>query len=470
MKTGVSLKNRQGGAVAVMVGISMVLLIGLLAMVIDLGHLYIVRTGLQNAADAAALSGAEQLNGKLLGVNDTSTNNGAVQWAIATAAKNNYDFSSNPVNITIANIKVGDCPDDGCMVDASTITTDAAAVGKTFLQVRIDSGDMIAYFAPIWNIFKINTFGMAVAGKYVIDITPLAICKLNDDPTNPNVTELGYERGVSYNVAEINPLGGGNKFWLDPQEMSPSTCVPNHGSEHNTLPYVCTGKITYTPVVGKTVYLNTGKTVPQLDALNSRFDDYPNDAKCDPATAPPDTNVKEYLYADSAAGSPSKWMKTNPVQQSITVVNHNPIPWNTRTFLDYGVLWSYSRPEVAAGDANDANVSARWGCVGCTPSSPGLYHAGPGEATLYPQTSPYAQSGAPFFLAPSVAHPGKAGRRVLNMVIVDCPTSAGSCEEGMVRGIGKFIMQSKATNKDLYVEFAGLLPNPMPTADIRLYR
>src|SRR4030065_171132 len=52
MKTGASLKNRQGGAVAVMVGISMVLLVGFLAMVIDLGHLYVAKTGLQNAAEA----------------------------------------------------------------------------------------------------------------------------------------------------------------------------------------------------------------------------------------------------------------------------------------------------------------------------------------------------------------------------------------------------------------------------------
>ena len=139
----------------------------------------------------------------------------------------------------------------------------------------------------------------------------------------------------------------------------------------------------------------------------------------------------------------------------------------TRTFADYGVLWSGTRPEVAAGDGNDLAVSARWFT---------LYHAPAGAATAYPQASPYAQitaaSGVPdFILQPSAAHrPGVEERRLLTVLIVNCPTSPGSCQEARVRGVGRFFMQRQATSSNLNVEFDRLLDKSELTGEIRLYR
>ena len=103
MKTGANLKNRQRGAVAVMVGVSMVLFIGLLAMVIDLGHLYVAKTGLQNAADAAALAGVKELDGTSDGV--TSARN----KAIAAARLNTFFANSGqePVVLSSPDIQFG---------------------------------------------------------------------------------------------------------------------------------------------------------------------------------------------------------------------------------------------------------------------------------------------------------------------------------------------------------------------------
>lgn len=463
MKTRVSARNRQGGAVAVMVGLSAVLLFGFLAVVVDLGHVYIAKTELQNAADAAALSGAKDLDGTAAGVAS------GVAKAIAIAAQHNYDFST-PVSITISNISVGSCPADACMVLASTVTTDALAADKTFMKVDTASRQLSTWISPIFNLVTggsyatTSTFGLAVAGKYTIDVSPLGICELTpDDATNPNVKELGFERGVSYKVSDANPLGPGTPFWIDPTATQQIAC---DGSASRSLPYMCTGRMSFTPVLGRTVFTNTGISDPQLEALDSRFDVFNSKNKCDAITAPPDTNIKEYKYNDLAAGSPSSWIKTDPTRQSIrfTTVGaaYLPVPWATRTFQDYGVLWSASRPTAAAGDTTDAAVSTRWTA---------LYHAGAGEATSYPQPSPYAQSSGNFFLAPS--NPGKAGRRILNITIVACTAAGGNCRPATVRGIGKFIMQKKANtpgDKEIYVEFAGLLPTPLPLSDIRLYR
>ncbi|MBU4448487.1 MAG: Tad domain-containing protein [Proteobacteria bacterium] len=51
----------ESGSVAVITAICLVFLVGFVALVLDVGHLYAVRSELQNAADAAALAGARAL-------------------------------------------------------------------------------------------------------------------------------------------------------------------------------------------------------------------------------------------------------------------------------------------------------------------------------------------------------------------------------------------------------------------------
>lgn len=520
MKTGMNSRNRQDGAVAVMVGISIVLLVGFLALVIDLARVYLARTGLQNAADAAALSGAKQLDGTAAQI--CCGLDSAVAWAIRTGSgpgpdgkPNNLFFGSalfqTQVNIgsaatTNQNIHFSSSP-DGPWVDISTAQSNPA--DKFF--IKVDAGvvtggavkEAIApLFAGVWNIFNMGAFGSAVAGPLVVDVTPVGICQLPDDKTNTNPNyihdpaataannflspppphvppagyEFGYERGVAYRVSDANPLSAGTPFWINPVEMSPTPCVNSHGSNPVTLPYICAGKVNFTPSAGSIVYTNTGVTDPQLEALDSRFDVFNNTNKCDPVSSPPDANIKEYRYNNATtAGSPRAWMNPDPTRQSIRFTSiggiTQPVPWASRTFgppnNDYGVLWAGGRPLVAAGDATDAAVSARWGNI---PTTQGLYHAPTNAATLYPQPSPYAQGSGSFFQAPSNA--GKANRRILNVIIVDCKAGPGVCAPATVMGIGRFFMQKKANNpgdKEIYGEFIGMLPASLIKKQFVLY-
>lgn len=449
----VSVKHSQRGAVAVIVALTIVVLLGMLGLVIDLGHLYVAKSELQNAADAAALSGAKQLNGTAARV--CCGVDSAQARAIEAAGMNKYNLNTIAVNLVASNLSVGDCPDDSCMVPISSVTSNALAAGKTFLKVDTGSRNFNTWFVQVLpgisSIMK--TFGMAVAGKYVVDITPIAICRLPDPGTT---NELGYERGVSYKVSDANPIGPGTMYWIDPESAASGACSVT--STNATLPYVCTGKIAFTPIVGQTVNTNTGISDPQLAALDSRFDDYSSQSKCDAVTAPPDTNIKEYIYNDNAVGSPKKWMNPAPAQQNIQFGTfggvYKPVPYAIRptySGFDYGVLWSAFRP------------------VGKTVSDwPSLYNH---NTISYPETSPYAQTGGDFYSLPS--HAGKPGRRILNMVIVDCHSAGGNCRPATVLGIGKFFMQKKAnqpSNKQIYVEFGEVLPNPLPTSDIKLYR
>jgi Flp pilus assembly protein TadG len=506
MITGASLKNRQGGAVAVMAGISIVVLVGFLALVIDLGHVYVAKTELQNAADAAALSGAKELNGTYSDCCDTTNPNSGVNRAIAIAAQNNYDFTK-PVNITIANISVGSCPSDTCMVLASTVTTDAAAANKTFLKIDTDPRPLDTWFAPVFNLLTggnysvTSTFGMAVAGRYTVQITPLGVCAVEvaagtqagtcsvltvnscNGTAVGSVKECGFLRGVAYNIPDLNPLSNGDLIWINPVDaMGSGTCDPSNGNTPILVPFLCTGQSAVINALPGCVWVNTGvSATPAEHALNSRFGDYFNGVGyCDPAAAPPDTHVQEFTCTQvngvspnsdncvnslAGSGSPWEWMDTTndttPTRQSIEITAGKPVnyPGRPANFSQYGVLWSFSK------EIKDFTTTpyTEYG----TGDWPTLYG---GDAQSYPATSPYLAS-------PSGT--GVENRRVLNVAIIDCSTATGffgaTCNQRLpVLAIGKFFMQRKAefggSPKKLFGEFAGLVAPPLPPADIRLYR
>lgn len=451
---------------AIMVGLTLFILVGMLALVIDLGHLYLAKTGLQNGADAAALAGAKELNGTAAGIAAAKTK------AIEVARQNSYSFGL-PVGTDDEDgglvLEVGSCHRDECMSAIDSINSDILAADKVFLKVDTQQRNLATWFAGLFGVDQTGTFGMAVAGRVVPDISPIGICKLPDDASNPNRTELGFERGVTYDVADANPIGPGTLFWIDPAATLAGTC---EGSVPDSLPYVCSGKINFTPVVGGYVYTNTGVSTPQLDALDTRFGVYSKPAGCDAATAPADSNVIEYKFDGTGIQLPT-WMHGDavPDRQSLkffpdpkdsrSTADANakpyPVPWALRTFKDYGLLWSHFRPEIAVDDNADLAISERWRTMYKAPPYPA--NTPLNAVSGYPSVSPYIRDGG-------------NGRRIVNMVILDCTTLGGVCRPAEVLGVGQFFMQRKvdATKKHLYMEFGGLLDEPFASAEIKLFR
>jgi hypothetical protein len=81
-KFGLTVNQR--GAVATLVAVAAILLLGLAALAIDISHLFVVRNELQNASDAGALAGARFLYNE----SGTSVNSGANQVAYSAAVAN----------------------------------------------------------------------------------------------------------------------------------------------------------------------------------------------------------------------------------------------------------------------------------------------------------------------------------------------------------------------------------------------
>jgi len=516
MKTGASLKNRQGGAVAVMVGISMVLLVGFLAMVIDLGRLYVAKTGLQNAADAAALSGAKELDGTGTGICCGDGTGGSVRsaayMAINTARRNTFfgNGGQEDVVITEDNVWVSTVPNPETDSDGTTdwvpanTAKDQANNNYFFIKVDTASGNLTTRFAPIWNIFTTSTFGMAVAGRFMTNIAPLGVCAI-DTAKNTTVSfeggsyqlEYGFAYGVNYDIGQVNEahngVGNGAPLYLHPTAQTHDECVPQQNNANFPVTFMCTGR---SALSGRgDVYVNTGWGGQDIfDAINTRFTFAPslNNQGLDASICPPDTNIKEYT-PDVAAG----WMNSTqpPIEQAAIYRladwlrvrgNINPIEQSNEKPNDptggcrqtgggggadcsdnYGVLWSYNRPAVS-GVSAASGVAEVWSKI---------YNEGPtykpSSAVWDDWTAPYATSGV-YFQPPVPATAGVPDRRVMNIVIVDCTNlkKLPQCDAAPVLGVGRFFMQTKAEftgGKGFMGEYAGLVSVAALAAEIRLY-
>src|ERR1700756_4901499 len=136
-------RGRQRGAVAIVVGLVIVILVGFVGLALDGGHLYLAKTELQNGADACALAASYDLTGAPLIP--------AAAFPRAEAAgrmvgkQNKVDFQGSP--ITDGNISVT----FGTTLAAGGIWTTAGAASPTSKYVRctITRTGIASYFMGV---------------------------------------------------------------------------------------------------------------------------------------------------------------------------------------------------------------------------------------------------------------------------------------------------------------------------------
>lgn len=514
MRIQVNLKKRQSGAVAVIVGVGLAMLIGFLALVIDLGHLYLARAGQQNAADASALAGAKELDGTVAGIDR------AVEWARKlTADCTSPIYTTVPCpaqrNRFLANLGWEEValPEANIHFGADPYTSDWKTIAEakinpgplTFIKVDTETGALGTWFAAIWNILDFSTYGSAVAGRFMTSIAPMGVCALDPardkwvqydaDPNHKYKVEHGYMRGVSYDLENINKrlagLASGDALYIHPMANSQTGCIPNQGSAGFAAPFLCMGRSAISGLTGSTVYTNTGLAAGvSIAALNTRFDIYgsPLDSSIDHTVCPPDENIRAYQPAVASnwmAPTPNQtaayllydWLKgpagTDVVRSpllapasSVVAATVNAGGCNGDCSDKFGVLWLYSKPVAASGSFTRAD----W---------PALYPLGPASNPAYAGTETPAYSyglsseNSTYYQEPSSeASSLPVPRRVVNVVLVDCPAPAGGiCRPMTVRAVGRFFMQRTATvSAWIAGEFAGLVPESELSPAIRLYR
>lgn len=461
---------------------ALTIILGFLALAIDLALLVHRKVELQNVADTVALAAAHELKGTPAGIA------GALQQASSRftgdADRLTYAYGKATMTWSDAAIAFGSSP-GGPWRSAGEAMTNP----DDLLYVQIDTAGLDNEYGRVATLF-LSTFtdtldaftsARAIAGRSAIKVTPLGICAMREESHRNHEGELeefGFRRGVGYNLLDLNLPGAdaGQTFIVNPvARATPITDIAT------LAPFVCTGTMAMSRLSGGTVKVSASFPIDQLwQQLNSRFGIYgTTTTACDPRTAPADVNIKEFT---ANGGVP--WMGATPAQQSAalletparrwTVAGPDTAPTGTLA-VQFGPLWSYAKavpyasyvsagsPEPVAGYPT-YGVTA-WGTL-YTPGQPTTSASTPYPASAQTPTPYSYTSGTQFYKGPPASNKSLPNRRVLHLPLLACPVSGS---EAIVLGIGRFFMTVPAKNNALYGEFAGLATEQSLGTRIVLY-
>jgi Flp pilus assembly protein TadG len=488
-----SLSGRQGGVIGIMTALLLPVLIGFLALALETARLYNRQEEMRSLAQAVAISAAGQLNGTSDGISKAIAN---AKDLLASGAgdtkKLHYQYEST-INFSESAIKFANSPDGAAgWLDANSAK--ASPAGLAYVRVATndldeDYGTVDLYLIQVLSDTKaLNMAYTAVAGKRRLKLTPLAICEMSKDPSQPfqerkyssgisELTEYGFRRGVSYNLMNLSPNSSTPVNYL----VDPISVFPKAGnfSIGTVGPYLCTGTVELPRVIGEQLNLQSPFQISQFSAhLNSRFNKFNSTTKeCNAMSAPPDSNTRSF-----AAGSGNiDWM-TDPGTAHPVADTATPITDRLETIADldpskspalaasYGPLWVFARavpwssytagqPEPPGGYTPFQATSNIW---------KSLYSPGPSLAT-YPSSTnnatPYSSTQAAGI--PSTNYPGQIYRRVLNVPLLRCPVGGSA---GKVVAIARFFMTGQATTSAINAEFAGVTLQEEISGPVELYR
>jgi Flp pilus assembly protein TadG len=256
---------------------------------VDISRLYLAKNELQNAADAAALSGASALNAHPEGITEATDR--------AVLEMNKYAFNKTNVSITRASVRFAKNLDDfdsgqdysegGASADAVAkkirfvkVTTPDSPVGLSFAAMVLGKTRNLKATAVAGMSLPLNTFSgyipLAVIDDNVSVITPGQVYTIRAAPDN-NISPGNYQI-----LAVDDPGASDDRVGL----ASGVRNVVGPGGTVDTKPGVSSGAV--------------------RQGINTRFDDYASGL--DPVSYPPDTNIKEDIsYSDYLAGT-----KTQP--------------------------------------------------------------------------------------------------------------------------------------------------------------
>jgi len=282
MKLGNRRKNERGSILATSaVGmLSVLLAVGL---GVDISRFYLVKTELQNAADAAALAAVSALRG------DDRIND-AIEAATVTI-KNNYDF--NKTGVVIEKIEFsqtlegGYVPPTGAQPQADKIrfvrvTTAQSPVGISFASIVL---------GPTKNLAATATAGFSVPLNEICNFLPISVIDYGTPITKGNTYTFRMQAGSAVSPGNYQILA-----------------VAGAGGADARVGLAAGVDACAAPGATYAVDTKTGVTAGAVrQGINTRFDEYQT-SQVNPYDMPPDSNIAEGIsYTDyTTPGGPSK--------------------------------------------------------------------------------------------------------------------------------------------------------------------
>lgn len=289
--------RRQRGAVVILLTVAMVALLAMAGLALDGGHLMLNKTRLQNAVDAAALSGAKTLGQVVAPIyKDDYESEEAYESAVAIAEAEAINAVHNAVKETLrlnaeadgndelgrlASVDVSELADDESQNASLTLKVEFSnfvdgsftanlPANPRYVRVWVRHYELSGFF---WQLLQsIGDLGgkevgaVAVAGPSPTapcDLAPLLVCA--DPDQKPSGTNFwGYKFGqlevLKSTKWQESGIGPGNFQLLD------------YGSGGKTLEEALAGGLNKCYAVGDAVKTEPGNKVgPVRDGFNTRF-------------------------------------------------------------------------------------------------------------------------------------------------------------------------------------------------------
>lgn len=506
--------RRRRGSVFIMFAFLLVVLLGFMALALDLAQLYSRQAKLQNGADSVALAAARELNGTAPGISAALAKALAANPAPPSAYTDGFepalDWTAADIDEAIR------FSDSATAAEADWVSAASAAGapdGKLFvkfdtsLMTTTPPGRLQTFFGGFLSstLLFANTAARAVAGRSGIRLTPLAVCALSSTPyaahdpgappASTDLVEYGFRRGVGYNLLKLSPHAAwpAQNFVVNPLDPLGTLGSPARMTTAVVAPFVCTGTMPRTRVMGAGVQIAVANPFPAalVPQLNARFNNFADAALCNVNSAPPDRNIREYR------GAALSWMTTSltaakslPHATIATIDTFATIadplvppttPSPGTAAADYGPLWAYAKAvkfsAYVAGQAEPSGGYARfvkgnWAAL--YPVTPDIVPANSPTAAnnVYLNVPETWQPYTSIVTAPPAGVPRVRDRRVLNIPLLACPAAvpAGSSALASVLAIGKFYMTVQAAPDAISAEFGGLAPEQSLRGAVELYQ
>jgi Flp pilus assembly protein TadG len=286
-------RANERGSVMIMTAILMAGIILAVGLSIDIARLYMLRTELQNAADAAALSAARELSSGAGGIADAVTR--------ATSIVNNYGFNDAVVNVPAVNVEFA-VNLNGPYVSSAT----AQANPQNIRFVRVTTASVttpMLFSARILganrNESKTAVAGMSVGINTICDFFPFAVA-LNDS----NTTDVGFTPPAANTTMTLNFVQGtGNSMTLADRDYIILEVPEISGNGAGETIRLSAGVTSICQTLNTNVPFHATPSANQnngprqiVDGVSTRFNVYANGpGQLNPTDFPPDSNIAQDL-------------------------------------------------------------------------------------------------------------------------------------------------------------------------------
>ena len=250
---------RQRGAVAILVAVAMVAMLGFLGLAVDGGHLYLTKTELQNSADACSLAASYELT------SPTTLTPAAYSRAVAAgqtvALRNLVNFQGSA--IVASNVSVSFSTD--LKPGTSWVTASAAGSATprpSYVRCTLTRSGIAMFFMPLLGFGSQSVVSAATAGLVTSQsscVVPVGLCTVGGATTAP----FGLTVSNWYSSGTSTFFNGGTTDWL---------WIGFSGNTSETvLDTLLAGNGACSVTVGQTVGKVSAFSQSTAGAWNSRF-------------------------------------------------------------------------------------------------------------------------------------------------------------------------------------------------------